>query len=265
MQVKTILNTAKRLTTLRSSAASTLVSTGKPPVSLSRGAEQAEQSFLKRIGKFFKPKNLFSEQIIWVQKISQRFSFHSKNPEIAQIEKSLAKKKVFVRFRNNLEMAKIVQQSLEKVEKAGFKLPRQIFFFKFNPDIGRLGFVQAYKMEMPVFLSDNSHNYFPFKGVSSTRNKDHTVMHELGHYLHYQKVPATLMSGKSWKAADKNIVRREVSLNATKDGREFVAEVFAGLMSGKTYSSYIMDIYTKLKGPMPKLNSSVGNSLSLAA
>ncbi|OGI00378.1 MAG: hypothetical protein A2104_00725 [Candidatus Melainabacteria bacterium GWF2_32_7] len=71
------------------------------------------------------------------------------------------------------------------------------------------------------------------------------IYHEIGHFLHYKS-----NSGK-YKAADqeipsdtqKDIIQEQVSKLAVKDFGEFVAEIFAGTMLGKTYSPEIQEIY----------------------
>ena len=50
-------------------------------------------------------------------------------------------------------------------------------------------------------------------------------------------------------------IKEDVSEYAVKkdDGREFVAEVFKGLIKGKKYDEYIMNLYKRLHGIFPKL------------
>jgi len=44
----------------------------------------------------------------------------------------------------------------------------------------------------------------------------------------------------------------EYAISNSKEGFEVVAEIFAGLMDGKKYPPEVMEIYHRLKGPMPK-------------
>lgn len=183
----------------------------------------------------------------------------SKNPKVAEIEKELGKKGVFVRFNNNEKMAHLVRRGIKKVENAGYELPNQIIVVKpkIIPGCGGYSFLfrQKTAKKAPILISDIL-QYIPSccNKHLSTRGKSHTVIHEIGHWLHLQTKPNNDICKKIWATADKNLIREEVSSEAIRraDGLEFVAEVFAGLVNHKKYSKHVMDIYHQLKGPMPK-------------
>ena len=78
-----------------------------------------------------------------------------------------------------------------------------------------------------------------------------TVIHELGHILHEQQ-----SASRFWQIHDEDhlargvaIVATEVSHYATKGPTEFVAEVFAGTISGRRYSDGVKNAYRDLGGP----------------
>ena len=83
-----------------------------------------------------------------------------------------------------------------------------------------------------------------------TGNKYHTLFHELGHMQHeWQNTNLFLQSCKPFASEAEKKIAGKVSSYAKEDGAEFVAEVFADLMSGKTYSDDVMQLYAKYGGP----------------
>jgi VIT1/CCC1 family predicted Fe2+/Mn2+ transporter len=79
------------------------------------------------------------------------------------------------------------------------------------------------------------------------------LYHELGHFLNY------VVDRKEYKAllayelsTEESAIALSVSGVASDNGREFVAEVFAGLMAGKHYEdARILKLFKKLKGCAP--------------
>ncbi len=75
--------------------------------------------------------------------------------------------------------------------------------------------------------------------------------HEIGHWLHFQQMPPVSECRNIWESVNEEKIKNDVSEYAIKkkDGREFVAEVFKGLVKGKKYDDYIMNLYKRLNGP----------------
>ncbi len=76
-----------------------------------------------------------------------------------------------------------------------------------------------------------------------------TIVHELGHALHYH-----LSSGKFHELSLTAFNKKGAELANTVSGyasntREFVAEVFLGLVYGKSYSSEVIEMYLDMGGP----------------
>lgn len=97
-----------------------------------------------------------------------------------------------------------------------------------------------------------------------------TTIHELGHFLHYQNNPsgfhlmhATVHAGS---LPDLKAIETEVSQYAAKNPREFVADVFLGLVYGRRFSPAIMNRYAGLRGmPVPAALAPVGAAPALPA
>lgn len=77
------------------------------------------------------------------------------------------------------------------------------------------------------------------------------LFHEIGHWLHFQNMPPLKECREIWKSANLEKIKNDVSEYAVKkqDGREFVAEVFKGVVKGKKYDDEIMSLYERLRGP----------------
>lgn len=88
-------------------------------------------------------------------------------------------------------------------------------------------------------LTKNSHHF------TSTTHQYHNIIHELGHLDHYRNGSSTISKNKSLKFSpeEKKLIEKEVSTYAGYEPNEFVAEVFAAIKLGKTYSSTIMELY----------------------
>ena len=83
------------------------------------------------------------------------------------------------------------------------------------------------------------------------------LFHEIGHWLHFQDMPNLTERRHIWADANIEKIKHDVSEYAAsaQDGREFVAEVFKGLVKGKNYDDYIMSLYKRLNGP--KVNNTL--------
>lgn len=208
---------------------------------------------------------LVEKVIILIEKIIEKTEV-SKDPSVFKIEKELEKQGIVARFRNDIEMAKLLKNGLSQIKKTGFNVPK--FFLVVKKDVipGANGatmiFRQSTASKAPILLVKNRiYNVFEdlMESISgtksfSTTNPARTIFHETGHWLHFHNKPNNEECLKIWSKVDENVIRREVSDEAVrrKDGAEFVAEVFAGIVDGKKYSDYVMDIYKQLNGPLPQ-------------
>lgn len=86
----------------------------------------------------------------------------------------------------------------------------------------------------------------------ATNHRYQLFIHEIGHMLHSDVVGSAYDNLKNsnyyLNAFD---VEKEVSRYAKTNALEFVAEVFTGLFTGKTYVDIVMRQYDMLRGPRP--------------
>ena len=207
-------------------------------------------------------------------------TFHlgkSTMPEVIALEQKMKSMGVKVTFEDNLETAKIITSAIEKVKSKGLKVPERVILFTPNAqNKGIKGWTTPYE-DIILYNKDlrvNNKNVLPDflekTGVkyNSTDTAEGVVFHEIGHRLQ-KKCPNTREIWQKFANGGYDVsLAKEVGYYAlTGDklecGREFVAEVFAGLMSGKRYSSRVMEIYEALGGvkvsgcvPMPTTSSS---------
>ena len=89
------------------------------------------------------------------------------------------------------------------------------------------------------------------KGWWSSADEYHPVYHELGHALQNKTDSRHFDNLKNSEIPPVFVerVKSEVSRYAATSPREFVAEVYAGLRSGKTYSEDVMRFYNQWRGP----------------
>ncbi|MCR4880816.1 MAG: hypothetical protein K6A44_02550 [bacterium] len=190
-------------------------------------------------------------------------------PEVVALENKMSAMGVRVTFEDNLETAKVITAAIEKVKAKGLKVPERIILFTPNAqNKGLRGWTTAYA-DIALFNKDlkvSKENLLPdfIKNMgikpNATDTAEGVVFHEIGHYLH-AKSPNAHEVWKTMTAGEFDFsLAREVGCYAINGdefnaGREFVAEVFAGLMSGKQYSKRVMKIYNALNGPqIPGIN-----------
>jgi hypothetical protein len=88
-------------------------------------------------------------------------------------------------------------------------------------------------------------------GYLSTGDIDGIVIHEYGHRKHalHNKELRDAAREKKIPQAKKNILKRNVSRYSGTNPSEMVAEVFAGLSTGKKYGPKVMTLYKSYGGP----------------
>jgi len=89
-------------------------------------------------------------------------------------------------------------------------------------------------------------------GWASSNHPHHIVYHEVGHKNHFDK-----LSSSEWRTTwprdlsdkERTFINNSVSGYATTSHKEFVSEVYAGMLSGISYDDKILKLYKRLKGP----------------
>ena len=146
--------------------------------------------------------------------------------------------------KNNTKTRKYQEEGLKLLEGRVEKLPKQIAF--------RPKFITQSSC---VKIFDKLYLFISKANLKKPESeKFDTLFHEIGHWLHFQQMPAVSECKKIWENANIEKIEKEVSKRAIakNDGREFVAEVFKGLIKGKQYDTEIMNLYHSLNGPRVK-------------
>jgi hypothetical protein len=91
-------------------------------------------------------------------------------------------------------------------------------------------------------------------GLASSSNRMAVLLHELAHQEHYFSDPDRYVNLHFTGGGYSLLVRLigpQVSRYAATCPLEFVAETYAGLATGESYTRDVMDLYRKLGGPKP--------------
>lgn len=185
--------------------------------------------------------------------------------KIDNIEKDVQALGVKTDFeKTNLELANVIKKAIQDLSKAGFNLPDKVvteseiflpYLKKGLPATGFFNFID------PARPQDNRIIYNSLLNWDIAIDKKppiHHVYHEIGHYLHFKSNPENYLmfvkTAKQYQFKDelKEKIQKQVSLKATENIVEFVAEVFAGLMQGKIYDQEIMHFYNGFGGQSPQ-------------
>ena len=148
--------------------------------------------------------------------------------------------------KNNQKTKAYQEEGLKLLEGRVEKLPAEMAFRpKFIPQSS------CVKIFDKIYLFISKANLYK----PETKKFD-SFFHEIGHWLHFQDLPPKNERQFIWKNVNLDKIKNDVSeySTSTNDGREFVAEVFKGLIKGKKYDNYIMSLYKKLNGPKVKNN-----------
>jgi hypothetical protein len=188
------------------------------------------------------------------------------------------------------ERLKLIKEAVAKITAAGLTMPQlRVHLPKYGRGLklkatedasGAIGCEDTDKSSRAVFVPPDfmhlSSELIGTPNVSKIRNKvtgadeyqfsstgfdpsgAATIVHEIGHALHFTTAPAkyhglwgTSFSGEAPSGKPTSLVATtEVSQYGNKP-REFVAEVFLGLVYGKEFSEDVMSMYRSFGGPIP--------------
>lgn len=180
--------------------------------------------------------------------------------DIKQLETEAKSLGVKASYGKNIFVAKLMNEALGDVKKAGYKLPKKI---QYGGDAHRSGH-SAYYLKGVIYLNPD-YDWSTFQknieknykhGIISSDNPKHIFYHEIAHSIHARSNPIRFFMQMACPTPmnqyNRSSISSEVSGYASTSVFDFIAEVFAGRMSGKVYSESINETYNELGGPMPK-------------
>jgi hypothetical protein len=164
---------------------------------------------------------------------------------------------------------KSFEAAIKKIESAFFKLPPTILVHlpKFGGTIDAQAICENGGTPRAVFNPPNFVHLSPsvvgnpidtqfggvFKNLSTELDPEGpaSVVHELGHMMHYHSSPSTFygLHSADFKRAGGDVAMK-VSSYASGNPREFVAEVFMGLVYGRTFDDDVIAMYRDFGGPI---------------
>lgn len=161
-------------------------------------------------------------------------------------------------YEGDLGVARLVNDALAEAKTKGYLLPSRVVYdadvfagdpyalagYKARPDTLYLRPGQTATQLVQEAATQGG------KGFWSSSAPSHAIIHEVGHAAHFKNDPTLYRRSakRQFSPVVSRVVEREVSGYATDNGREFVAEVFAGILGGKTYPKRIMQLYKAYGG-----------------
>lgn len=180
-----------------------------------------------------------------------------------------------------LKALQAIVESLDRVIKNGVDYPKEIFAVgaamveKLGADpetAGAFFTFDADTRSRPIIIVNAAHptQWGPRakaqaaldeqagEGWFSSRDRDHVLTHEGGHYAHFKNGAYADLAiegnygGRTNQLTrgQKQLIKKEVGMYAATEGVEMVAEVFAGMKAGKKFSERLMDLYKSYGGPL---------------
>lgn len=148
---------------------------------------------------------------------------------------------------SNAHLGKLAVEAVALVKRAGFKVPHRIVNSKFESraiaygsPVNGIGLTRGRVSEADLQAQHDS-------GFLSSANP---VLHEIGHIVHAGHAADSYDHLSTWMSAHTaKPVAAKVSKYAASNPKEFVAEVFAGHLSGKRYPEDVMALYHQQHGP----------------
>lgn len=178
----------------------------------------------------------------------------SKKIEVLEIEKNFKDNGIDVNFADNIHFANAAKKVLSEMLDFKIKLPKVIRLSNMHRNSSSLGenidVSGSIENKEGILLFNNKHDW-TLPSMSKRDFADGTIMgiinHEHGHFLR-SKTEKKFLS-----ESELAYIKNNVSKYATEyvDGREFVAEVYSGIMAGKKYDSKIMELYRDYGGYVP--------------
>lgn len=174
----------------------------------------------------------------------------STNANAKKIEQQLEDFGINARLMNNEEIGKDILEACKKMKKAGIKSFPKIRVI--TNDYSSMGLPAEQVQDGFVFLSALKGEV---RDLCINGGNQGTIFHETAHVIHKHLKAEHSMSlyANSDKAfvEIKPLLTKEVSIYACNNINEALSEIFTGLMSGKKFSSKIMEFYKTNGGYIP--------------
>lgn len=143
----------------------------------------------------------------------------------------------------NKAVAAIADNALQIARNAGDPLPKRVFGHKFQSRAEAMYSVSNDEIAVRSSASSADAEKWKKSVASGFLSQDNPILHELGHKFHSSAVGAQYDNSKNFRFSDEDKATAEsVSRYAKTNGVEFMAEYYAGVRSGKTYSDAVHNL-----------------------
>ena len=158
------------------------------------------------------------------------------------------------------EKVEAMKAAIQTVVNAGYTLPKELRVYTIADASVQNKIYTRDPLWMEIYYTTLGPTTCTDSGVASISNGAHpgftkghvTCLHELGHALHAMNMGEDFLATNAnggVTGAPTGGMAVQVSMYAGNSKKEFVAEVFAGMMIGRTYSSGVMAEYHSYNGP----------------
>lgn len=176
-----------------------------------------------------------------------------KYPNVSRVEriiKSLGVKKVDL-FNNSKSADKVLSQ-VEELKNKGYDLPESIRVSKSETTTIAWASPREGSVSLNSKYSKKYEEIAKQQEASGNWSSSNPIAHEMGHNLHYKKIGNSrwdVMNNWRGDPYGPKEITSQVSKYSRMNPLEFVAETFAGHVSGKKYSKEVYDLYNLYEGP----------------
>lgn len=137
-------------------------------------------------------------------------------------------------------------------KKTDCLLPTASAYGAYRPDLETVIF--RHDVDWNALAQESQRQFPEWANKTYSGSPSHLALHEFGHYLHHQNTLSQfskIAETKIDKETKERILKEMGHTYPTSNAGEAVAEMFAGLMSGKKYSLQLLKLYQTCKGPIP--------------
>lgn len=181
----------------------------------------------------------------------------TRDEQIAAIEQELLDGGISAIFGDHLEIAQAAQTAVQTMKAAGGEWSGEIAYSDKAPSnhatYSPAKNLLSLNLNWPGWFDEAVARSGFYSGFFSTGSSEGTILHELGHALHWKEIRSDSNWSKIWNGKfsvkERNIAAR-VSKYAATQPAELIAEVYTGVRTlGITYDADVLALYRKYKGP----------------
>lgn len=215
----------------------------------------------KKIGRFILQTEYSSQY-----RSDKKLQSFSTNTPVLKAELAAYKYSVNAKYSDNYRLATATNSVLDDLHQKGYPLPQNVWSYDLDFDNSGYDFLKdietsekfgtCYPGKDTISLNSGlKWGMMDFKmqemhaqGITSSENPNHFILHQIGHFLQDNNNHELALDHDGIEFKNPEFIEKSVSKIAASNHNNFVAEVFAGKISGKNYDETIMNMFKKFGG-----------------